>query len=91
MDPEQLHVSPERHIECNPVLAQFILDDEFSSSWEADQVPEGFKIDELDKQYAAERSELVTRGWRRLIELSKSTEELAIQEFPLPDRRSKWS
>ncbi|MDA1178273.1 MAG: hypothetical protein O2931_05680, partial [Planctomycetota bacterium] len=27
--PEQLHVLRERHIRCNPLLAQFIVDPEF--------------------------------------------------------------
>ena len=26
LDPEVLHTSPERHIRCNPALAQFIVD-----------------------------------------------------------------
>ena len=29
LDPETLHTTRERHIRCNPVLAQFIVDDDF--------------------------------------------------------------
>jgi hypothetical protein len=29
LDPEVLHTTPERHIRCNPVLAQFIVDANF--------------------------------------------------------------
>ena len=29
LDPELLHTTPERHLRCNPVLAQFIVDDDF--------------------------------------------------------------
>ncbi len=29
LDPELLHVTPERHIRCNPVLAQFIVAEDF--------------------------------------------------------------
>ena len=30
VDPETLHTLRERHIRCNPVLAQFIVDDDFA-------------------------------------------------------------
>ena len=29
VDPETLHVSPERHLRCNPTLAQFIVAEGF--------------------------------------------------------------
>ena len=29
VDPESLHTTPERHIGCNPALAQFIVDKRF--------------------------------------------------------------
>ncbi len=29
IDPETLHTTRERHIRCNPALAQFIVDDDF--------------------------------------------------------------
>ena len=88
MDPEQLHISAERHINCNPILAQFIQHDEFQMSGE---VPDGFAAPELDRQYVAERTTLLTRGYERLRELAALDEELPIYEYPLEDVRSKWS
>ncbi|HMP08019.1 MAG TPA: hypothetical protein PJ982_16845, partial [Lacipirellulaceae bacterium] len=29
LDPEVLHTTPERHIRCNPALAQYIVADDF--------------------------------------------------------------
>lgn len=87
MDPERLHTSAERHLRCNPVLAQFIKDDRFQLEGD---VPEGFDLASLDPDYVAERSSLVTRGWLRLVELSGIDEELAIHEYPLPEVRAKW-
>ena len=31
LDPEVLHTTPERHVRCNPTLAQFITDTEFEA------------------------------------------------------------
>src|SRR6202008_4155429 len=77
VDPETLHTSSERHIRCNPALAQFIVDEEF-----APVVVEG-ALDKrnLDAAFVRERQVLVTRGWRRLRELVGS--ELSILEYPL--------
>ena len=88
MDPERLHTSPERHIDCNPVLAQFITDKRFQLNG---QVPAGFELSELDEAYVAERRELLTRGWQRLLELSQLEEELAIHKYPLPEAIEKWA
>ena len=68
LDPETLHTTRERHIRCNPVLAQFIVDDDF-----APVVVEGdFDKRRLDPAYVHQRETLVTRGWRRLRELAGS-------------------
>ena len=87
MDPERLHTSPERHIKCNPVLAQFIDADDFEFQGE---VPDGFTLDALDADYVQQRRTLITRGWKRLQELSGNTEDLAIQDYPLTEVRQKW-
>ena len=87
VDPERLHTSAERHIRCNPVLAQFITTTDFDLAVE---VPEGFSCSELDAAYVRQRRELVTRGWHRLHELARQTEELPIYEYPLPDVRGRW-
>ena len=91
MDPERLHTSPERHIGCNPVLAQFITADEFDCEVAIDDIPEGFAVDDLDASYSSQRRNLVTRGWRRLQELAALNETTPIQEYPLDQVREKWS
>ncbi|MFO0904544.1 MAG: hypothetical protein U0939_16185 [Pirellulales bacterium] len=82
VDPEVLHVSADRHIRCNPVLAQFIVDADFTPA----VVVEGdFDKRLMDARFVAQREELVTRGWRRLAELAGS--ELAVVDYPLPEVR----
>lgn len=80
LDPELLHATPERHIRCNPLLAQFIVDEDF----EPVVVEAEFSKDALDPDYVAERESLVTRGWRRLAEI-KSLGEVSVLEIPLPE------
>ena len=59
LDPETLHTTRERHIRCNPALAQFIVDDRFEPVWlEGD-----FDKRKLDPQFVKARERLVTRGW----------------------------
>src|SRR5262245_19832214 len=65
VDPETLHVSPERHIRCNPLLAQFIVVDGFGSV----AVSGPFAKDELDPEWVAEEEARVTRGYLRLKEV----------------------
>ena len=80
VDPEMLHSTPERHIRCNPGLAQFITDSDFEPV-----VAEGdFAKTKLDPDYVARREELVTRGYRRLSEI-KQMQDTSILEFPLPE------
>lgn len=81
IDPETLHTTPERHILCNPVLAQFIADDEFDSP----VVDGDFDKRSLDPKFARAREDLVTRGWRRLRELAGL--DLPIADYPLPEVR----
>jgi hypothetical protein len=83
VDPEVLHTAPERHIRCNPTLAQFIVDDAFPPV----EVDDSFDKRRLDADYVRERTRLVTRGWRRLIEMSQS--DAPIIEYPLPEVRAR--
>ena len=84
IDPETLHTTRERHIRCNPPLAQFIVDEQFEPV-----VVEGpFDKRQLDPAYVAERESLVTRGWRRLCELDRQPEP-TILEYPLPEVRER--
>ena len=83
LDPEVLHTASERHIRCNPALAQFIVADDFEPV-----VVEGdFDKRRLDPEFVKGREELLLRGWRRLQEVV-GTEE-AIVNYPLPEVRSK--
>jgi hypothetical protein len=83
LDPETLHTSRERHIRCNPVLAQFIVDDEFDPV----AVEGEFDKRHLDAAYVRMRESLVTRGYRRLREIAHL--ELPIIDYPLPEVRAR--
>ena len=83
LDPEVLHTTSERHIRCNPSLAQYIVADDF-----ADVVVEGpFDKHQLDPAYVQERERLLTRGWKRLKEVTALG--LPIIEYPLPEVLAK--
>jgi hypothetical protein len=75
---EVLHRFPERHIRCNPVLAQFIVHGGF-----APVVAEGaFAKANLDPEYVREEELRVTMGYERLCEVAALN--LPISEYPLP-------
>jgi hypothetical protein len=79
LDPEVLHTTDEKHIRCNPTLAQFIVDDNFEPV-----VVEGdFAKSNLDKKFVQQREALVTRGWRRLHELRET--DMNVLDYPLPE------
>lgn len=84
VDPETLHTQAERHIRCNPTLAQFIVDDEFAPV----VVESAFGKRNLDSQFVQIREDLVTRGWRRLQELAGS--HTPVTEYPLAEFWDKW-
>ena len=78
IDAGELLAAPERHLRCNPVLAQFIVDPAFPPV-----TLEGpFAKQELDAAETARQELRVTQGWRRLREVRKLG--LAIAEYPLP-------
>ena len=77
LDPELLHAQPEKHIRCNPTLAQFIVAEDFSSV----EVEADFAKENLDQDYVAKREALVTRGWHRL-KNSKLSEKFRSLSFP---------
>lgn len=77
LDSRALLSSPERHLRCNPVQAQFIIDDSF----EPVVVDGPFDKRLLDAADVQKREELITRGWRRLQEVRKL--RLPISEYPL--------
>jgi hypothetical protein len=81
-DPEVLHTARERHLRCNPALAQFIVDEGFAPA-----VCEGaFDKRRLDPQHVREREELITRGFRRLAEVERLG--LPIIDYPLAEVRA---
>jgi hypothetical protein len=73
---ERLHLQPERHIGCNPALAQYIVDDRFPPA-----ACEGF-FDKrlLDSEFVRNEEARVTRAWSRLQAIPKLG--LAIPEYP---------
>jgi hypothetical protein len=83
VDPETLHTAPERHVRCNPALAQFIVD----AAFEPVVVAGEFDKRTLDPLYVSQQEELMTRGWHRLCEIVDSDE--SIIDYPLPEVRDK--
>jgi hypothetical protein len=84
VDPEQLHLHPERHLRCNPVLAQFIVADDFPPV----VVTGAFAKAGLDPEFVVREERRVTRGYLRLQELPELG--LPILEYPLPEVRDRW-
>lgn len=84
VDPETLHLQPERHLVCNPVLAQFIVDDDFPLV----EAPGLFAKSALDPAFVAREEQRVTRGYLRLRALPALG--LPLTEYPLPEVRSRW-
>jgi hypothetical protein len=83
LDPEVLHTTKERHIRCNPTLAQYIVTDGFEPV-----VLEGaFDKRQLDPTFVREQETLITRGWRRLQEVAALG--IPIIEYPLPEVLAK--
>lgn len=82
--PGQLLSARERHLRCNPVLAQFIDHPEFEPV-----VIEGdFDRRLLEPEDVKRRTDLVTRGWLRLQELSQLPAPIPLPMYPLPEFRS---
>jgi hypothetical protein len=82
--PEVLHLAPERHIRCNPVLAQFIVAEGF-----APVEAEGFFAKSgLDPAFVAAEEGRVTRGYLRLREVAGLG--LTIVDYPLPEVVARW-
>jgi hypothetical protein len=81
IDSRELMTAPERHIRCNPVLAQFIVAEGFSLV----RVEGPFDKRELSADDVERRERLATRGWCRLREISQTRP--AIHEYPLPEFR----
>ncbi|MDZ4688320.1 MAG: hypothetical protein SH850_24875 [Planctomycetaceae bacterium] len=72
-----LLTTPERHIRCNPVDAQFIVHPAF----EPVVVTGPFDKRNLDPADVARREDLLTRGWRRLQQVRELG--IPISEYPM--------
>src|SRR5687767_279532 len=74
---ELLHRLPERHLRCNPALAQYIVHGDFEPV-----VCDGpFSKEHLDAAFVAAEESRVTRGYRRLLAIP--TLGLSVPEYPL--------
>jgi hypothetical protein len=74
---DKLNRAPEKHIRCDPILAQFIVDESFEPVSGAG----AFSKADLDPEYVRAEEERVTRGYQRLRELAKTS--LPLTEYPL--------
>jgi hypothetical protein len=76
---EELDSRCERHIRCNPTVAQFIVDPGF----EPVSCEGAFSKEQLDRDYVASEEARITRGWQRLQELPGLG--IPITLYPLPE------
>lgn len=77
VEARQLMTAPERHLRCNPVTAQFIVDPEF-----APVVVEGpFDKRQFDRNEVEAREKRTTLAWRRLQEVRQLG--IPISDYPL--------
>lgn len=83
IDSQSLLAAPERHLRCNPFLAQFIVD----AGFEPVSVEGDFAKQHLDPAEVSAKERLVTAGWKRLREVRRLG--LPISEYPLPEVRSE--
>ena len=86
VDPETLHTTAERHLRCNPVVAQFIDDERF----EPVHVDGPMSLSNLDRVFVSERRELVTRGYRRLLEIAEWSGDRDLTTYPLPEALKRY-
>jgi|688.fasta_scaffold00697_20 hypothetical protein len=86
LDPERLHIAPERHLTCNPALAQFIDAEKFANIFASGDSDKR----QLDPIFVAERTRLLTRGYQRLLEIQRASDPISITEYPLPEASAKY-
>src|SRR4051812_1667560 len=75
---DQLHRLPERHINCNPERAQYIVDPAFPPI----ACPGFFDKAALDPAFVRAEEVRVPRGWRRL--QKTPPRGISIVDYPLP-------
>ena len=74
---ERLHRQPERHLRCNPALAQYVVDVAFTPV----TVPGDFGKAGLDPAFVRAEEARVSAGYRRLLAIP--TLGLSVPEYPL--------
>jgi len=84
IDSRELLASPERHIRCNAVVAQFIVNRDFDAVF----VEGPFSKTEMDVHFVTKQETLMTRGWQRLQELVDDADSLRVSNYPLPEFRT---
>ena len=84
VSPLELPRQRERHIRCNPAMAQYIVDPAF----EPVACESAFAKGSLDAEYVVQQETLVTRAWKRLQEIPQLG--ISIPEYPLPEVLDKW-
>jgi len=77
LDAEKLHVSPERHLSCNPILAQYIVDPRFPTV----SVDGDFDQRQLSPEFVAMQTERISRAYRRLWEISGSETPISLLDY----------
>lgn len=81
VDAGQLLNAPEHHLLCDPSLTQYIIDEEFPPV--IDDGPFDKRL--LGANEVREREDLVTRGWKRLLQVRKLG--IPLTEYPLDEVR----
>ncbi len=88
IDPETLHLAPECHLQCYPVLAQFICDPRLGAVPEIDGP---MARAHLDPEYVAQRIALISAGYQRLWDIRSSRHAFpTVQEYPLTQVIERW-
>ena len=85
VSPLELPTQRERHIRCNPVLAQYILDDSFSPV----DCAGVFAKSQQDAEFVRQEEARVSRAWQRLQEIPRLG--IPITEYPLPEVLKQWA
>jgi hypothetical protein len=80
VDAETLHTTAERHILCNPTIAQFIVSDHFPHV----EIDGPFDKRQLDPAYVKERERLLTAAWLRLRDIEGSEGD-SLLDYPLEE------
>lgn len=74
---EVLHLQSERHIRCNPAVAQYIVSDDFPPV----DCDGPFSKEQFDSDFVHSEELRISRGWKRLAAIP--TMGISIAEYPL--------